>query len=183
MFRKALAIYAAAFVVVAVIARAAIVGIGLPEWVFAGALVVMALGLPVVLWTGYVQRVDAPRAARRRRRYTPGGTPTATHGAIATMALKASAAHELVPHGARRHVCVRRVHRAHRAVHGACARSASGRSVAVRRGPAQRARSPAHHRLPHDQRRQHAGPSGERCGACGTVGVGGDHDRVHRPPS
>ena len=68
MFRKALAIYAAAFVVVAVIAKAAIVGIGLPEWVFAGSLVVMALGLPVVLWTGYVQRVDAPRACSRRRR-------------------------------------------------------------------------------------------------------------------
>ena len=41
MFRKALAIYAAAFVVVAVIAKAAIVGIGLPEWVFTGSLVVM----------------------------------------------------------------------------------------------------------------------------------------------
>ena len=52
MFKRALAIYAAAFVVVAIVARAAIVGIGLPDWVFPGSLIVMALGLPVVLWTG-----------------------------------------------------------------------------------------------------------------------------------
>jgi len=89
MFRKALAIYAAAFVVVAVIARAAIVGIGLPEWVFAGSLVVMALGLPVVLWTGYVQRVTR-RALLSTPTYTPGGTPTSNHGTLATMALKAA---------------------------------------------------------------------------------------------
>jgi len=89
MFRKALAIYAAAFVVVAVIARAAIVGIGLPEWVFAGSLVVMALGLPVVLWTGYVQRVTR-RAMLSTPTYTPGGTPTTNQGTIATMALRAA---------------------------------------------------------------------------------------------
>jgi tetratricopeptide (TPR) repeat protein len=89
MFRKALMIYAAAFVVVAVIARAAIVGIGLPEWVFAGSLVVMALGLPVVLWTGYVQRVTR-RALLSTPTYTPGGTPTSNHGTLATMALRAA---------------------------------------------------------------------------------------------
>jgi tetratricopeptide (TPR) repeat protein len=90
MFKKALAIYAAAFVVVAILARAAIVGIGLPEWVFAGSLIVMALGLPVVLWTGYVQRV-ARRAALASPTFTPGGTATTTqHGTIATMALKAA---------------------------------------------------------------------------------------------
>jgi eukaryotic-like serine/threonine-protein kinase len=89
MFRKALAIYAAAFVVVAVIAKAAIVGIGLPEWVFAGSLVVMALGLPVVLWTGYVQRVTR-RAVLATPTYTPGGTPTTNQGTMATMALKAA---------------------------------------------------------------------------------------------
>jgi len=89
MFRKALAIYAAAFVVVAVIARAAIVGIGLPEWVFAGSLVVMALGLPVVLWTGYVQRVTR-HAILATPTYTPGGTPTTNQGTIATMALRAA---------------------------------------------------------------------------------------------
>jgi tetratricopeptide (TPR) repeat protein len=89
MFKRALAIYAAAFVIVAVMARAAIVGIGLPEWVFPGALVVMALGLPVVLWTGYVQRVTR-RAMAATPTFTPGGSRAATQGTIATIALKAA---------------------------------------------------------------------------------------------
>jgi tetratricopeptide (TPR) repeat protein/tRNA A-37 threonylcarbamoyl transferase component Bud32 len=89
MFRKALAIYAAAFVVVAVLAKAAIVGIGLPDWVFPGSLIVMALGLPVVLWTGYVQRV-ARRAMTATPTYTPGGSPAMGQGTIATMALRAA---------------------------------------------------------------------------------------------
>jgi tetratricopeptide (TPR) repeat protein len=89
MFRRVLAIYAVAFVAVAILAKAAIVGIGLPDWVFPGSLVVMALGLPVVLWTGYVYRV-AHRAMTMTPTYTPGGTPSLTHGTIATMALKAA---------------------------------------------------------------------------------------------
>ena len=89
MFRKALLVYAGAFIAVAVIAKAAIVGIGLPDWVFPGALIVMALGLPVVLWTGYVQRVTR-RAMTMTPTFTPGGTPSLTHGTIATMALKAA---------------------------------------------------------------------------------------------
>ncbi len=89
MFQKALAIYAAAFVVVAVLAKAAIVGIGLPDWVFPGSLVVMALGLPVILWTGYVQRVTR-RAMTHTPTYTPGGTPSLVQGTMATMALKAA---------------------------------------------------------------------------------------------
>ena len=90
MFRKALAIYVGAFVAVAVLAKAAIVGIGLPDWVYPGALIVMAIGLPVVLWTGYVQRV-ARRAVSATPTFTPGGTPsTQAHGLIATMALKSA---------------------------------------------------------------------------------------------
>jgi len=89
MFRKALAIYAVAFVIVAVVAKAAIVGIGLPDWVFPGSLIVMALGLPVVLWTGYVQRV-VRRAATATPTLTPGGTPSVAHGTMMTMALKAA---------------------------------------------------------------------------------------------
>ncbi|MBX9928130.1 MAG: protein kinase [Gemmatimonadaceae bacterium] len=90
MFRTAIAIYVGAFIAVAIVAKAAIVGIGLPEWVFPGALIVMAIGLPVVLWTGYVQRV-ARRAVAATPTYTPGGTQTlTTHGVIATMALKAA---------------------------------------------------------------------------------------------
>jgi tetratricopeptide (TPR) repeat protein len=89
MFKRALAIYAAAFVVVAIVARAAIVGIGLPDWVFPGSLIVMALGLPVVLWTGYVQHVTR-RTLAATPTYTPGGSPATTHGTIATIALRAA---------------------------------------------------------------------------------------------
>jgi hypothetical protein len=50
----------------------------------------MALGLPVVLLTAYVAWVTR-RAATASPTFTPGGSPTtATHGALATMALKAS---------------------------------------------------------------------------------------------
>ena len=89
VFKRAITVYAAAFVVVAVLARAAIIAIGLPEWVFPGALIVMALGLPVVLWTGYVQRVTR-RAMAATPTFTPGGTPATTHGRIETIALKAA---------------------------------------------------------------------------------------------
>ncbi|HTR78370.1 MAG TPA: tetratricopeptide repeat protein, partial [Gemmatimonadaceae bacterium] len=54
-FRRALLVYGGAFVAVAVLARAAIITIGLPDWVFQGALIVMALGLPIILMTAYVQ--------------------------------------------------------------------------------------------------------------------------------
>ena len=87
--RAALVVYAAAFVAVGILAKAAIVGIGLPSWVFPGALVVMGLGLPVVLWTGYVQRVTR-RAITETPTFTPGGTAGSTHGTIASIALRAA---------------------------------------------------------------------------------------------
>ena len=88
MWKKALAYYAIAFIAVAVLARAAIVGIGLPDWVFPGALVVMGLGLPVILVTAYVHRVT-----HRALVTTPVRTPTgglAQPSTMATLALKAS---------------------------------------------------------------------------------------------
>jgi tetratricopeptide (TPR) repeat protein len=88
MWKKALALYAVAFIAVAVLARAAIVGIGLPDWVFPGALVVMGLGLPVILVTAYAHRVT-----HRALVTTPVRTPTggiAQRGTMATLALKAS---------------------------------------------------------------------------------------------
>ena len=90
MLWRALAIYAGAFVAVAVLARAAIIAIGLPDWVFPGALVVMALGLPVVLFTAYTQYV-ARRAAAATPTFTPGGSRslTAGGGTMATLAIKA----------------------------------------------------------------------------------------------
>ncbi len=90
MFRKALMVYAVAFGAVAILAKAAIVGIGLPDWVFPGSLIVMALGLPVILWTAYVQRVTR-RVLAQTPTFTPGGTPAlAMQGTMATMALKAA---------------------------------------------------------------------------------------------
>jgi tetratricopeptide (TPR) repeat protein len=89
MLRKALAIYAGAFVMVAVLAKAAIVGIGLPDWVFPGALTVMVLGLPVILFTAYVNATTR-RAYTATPTYTPGGTPNMAAGTMATIALKAS---------------------------------------------------------------------------------------------
>ena len=91
MLRRALVVYAAAFVAVAIVARAAIIAIGLPDWVFPGSLIVMALGLPVILFTAYAQYVSH-RMAAATPTFTPGGTPSlpAIHGTMATLAVKAS---------------------------------------------------------------------------------------------
>ena len=84
---KALAIYAVSFIAVAILSRAAIMVIGLPDWVFPGSLIVMALGLPVILFTGLVHH--QARIARMQSTLTPGGT-RATHGTMTQIALKAS---------------------------------------------------------------------------------------------
>src|SRR5204863_6041 len=65
-FLPAMGIYAATFLIVAIVARLLVDTQGLPEWVFTGALVVMALGFPVVLFTGYTQYV-----ARKVAQSTP----------------------------------------------------------------------------------------------------------------
>jgi tetratricopeptide (TPR) repeat protein len=74
---------------VAVVAKAAIVAIGLPDWVFPGAMVVMAFGLPVILFTAYVHHATR-RAVLSTPTFTPGGTPSMIQGTMATIALKAS---------------------------------------------------------------------------------------------
>jgi len=89
MFRKAMLVYVLAFAIVAVVAKAAIVAVGLPDWVFPGALVMMALGLPVILFTAYVHRT-ARRVMGVTPTYTPGGTPSFAQGTMAQMAIKAS---------------------------------------------------------------------------------------------
>ena len=72
---KALGLYAAAFVVVAALAQTAVTMIGLPDWVLPGTLVVMALGLPAVLFTAFVHHGN--RVARTMAMLTPGGSITA----------------------------------------------------------------------------------------------------------
>jgi eukaryotic-like serine/threonine-protein kinase len=85
---KALALYVAAVIVVMLVAKSSIIVIGLPDWVFPGALGVMALGLPAILFTAYVQRATR-RLITMTPAYTPGGTATG-HGTMATIAMKAS---------------------------------------------------------------------------------------------
>ena len=91
MLWRSLAFYAAAFTVVAALARVAISAVGLPDWVFPGALVVMALGLPVILFTAYVHRI-AHHVATATPTLTPRGTlvPSVPGGPIASLAVKAT---------------------------------------------------------------------------------------------
>jgi tetratricopeptide (TPR) repeat protein len=89
MLKRALLFYALAFVMVAVVAKAAIVAVGLPDWVFPGALIVMALGLPVILFTAYVHRTTR-QVLGATPTYTPGGTPSLGQGTMAQLAIKAS---------------------------------------------------------------------------------------------
>ncbi len=90
MLPKVLGLYALATGAVALLAKAAVVGIGLPDWVFPGAVLVMLLGLPALLATAYVKRV-ARQAVTATPTLTPGGTmmPSLPSGTIATIALKA----------------------------------------------------------------------------------------------
>jgi tRNA A-37 threonylcarbamoyl transferase component Bud32/tetratricopeptide (TPR) repeat protein len=91
LFLPAMGLYAAAFVVVAIVARLLVDTQGLPEWVFAGALIVMALGFPVVLFTGYTQYV-ARKLATATPTLTPQGSVirAAPQGTLAHLAVKAS---------------------------------------------------------------------------------------------
>ena len=91
MLPKVLGLYAVATAAVALLAKAAVVGIGLPDWVFPGAVAVMLLGLPMLLATAYVKRV-ARRAATATPTLTPGGSMVGKipSGTMATIALKAN---------------------------------------------------------------------------------------------
>jgi len=87
-FRRTLLVYVASGIGVTVIAKAATIVIGLPDWVFSTAILLMLIGLPVILFAGYVQAV-----ARRTLVATPALTPgggVRPHGTLATIALKAS---------------------------------------------------------------------------------------------
>ena len=82
---RALATYAGVATAVAIVARAAVIAVGVPGWVFPGALLVMALGLPVVLFAWY-----ADKTRRHVATLTPRtGEPPITHSTLAALALKA----------------------------------------------------------------------------------------------
>lgn len=105
-----------------ILARAAVVGIGLPRWTVTLVLGVAALALPLMVATWYVQRT-ARRALAQTPALTPGGS--VLRGTMATLAIKASP-HLLAPDAARRH------HRRGRS--GARGRRLC-RAPAARRGP------------------------------------------------
>ena len=85
---RAVGVWMAATLLVALTAWAATAVIGLPEWVLPGSLGVMLLGLPMIFLTAYVQRTTY-RMYTATPAFTPGGN-TAAHGTMATLALKAS---------------------------------------------------------------------------------------------
>jgi tetratricopeptide (TPR) repeat protein/tRNA A-37 threonylcarbamoyl transferase component Bud32 len=88
MGKRGVAVYAAAVVVIAILARASVIALGLPDWVFPGALGVMLLGLPVILFTWYVNRTMR-KLATSTAPLTPGGSPVA-HSTMTALAVKAS---------------------------------------------------------------------------------------------
>ena len=61
-FGRALGVYAIASIIVVALAALLVQTVGVPDWVLPGVAIVMALGLPMVLITGYVQRRAAATA-------------------------------------------------------------------------------------------------------------------------
>jgi len=86
---RAIGFYLVVAVLVAVVARAAVIALGVPEWVFPGALIVMALGLPVVLFAWYADQT-ARKVATTTPRTGAHSTAPVAHGTMATLALKAA---------------------------------------------------------------------------------------------
>ena len=84
---RVLATWVGAVLGVAVLARASVIALGVPDWVLPGALVVMGLGLPVLLFGWYADST-ARSAATGTGTRTPGGTPLG-QGTLATLAIKA----------------------------------------------------------------------------------------------
>jgi tRNA A-37 threonylcarbamoyl transferase component Bud32 len=84
---RAMLWYIVAFGAVAIVAKAAVVGIGLPDWVFSGAVLVMILVFGLVVAAAWAHRTTRHIAAQ-----TPVLTPTsgATHGTMTNVALRAN---------------------------------------------------------------------------------------------
>ena len=83
---QALGIWAASFLAAWILARAAVVGIGLPSWTVSLVLAAAALGLPAVVFTWFVQQ-SARRAWLATPTRTPGGTEV--HSTMSTIAMRA----------------------------------------------------------------------------------------------
>ena len=85
---KALAYWAVAAAVVLFVVWAASVSVGLPKWALPGAASVLALGIPVIVFTWYVQRT-AYKQFTQTPQLTPGGGAI-PQGTLHTIAVKAS---------------------------------------------------------------------------------------------
>ncbi len=83
--------WAVATLIVWIVAKAAVVGVGLPEWTVPGAVAVMLLGLPVLLATGWAKWM-ARRASTATPTLTPGGSHVARpmSGTMTNIAIKAN---------------------------------------------------------------------------------------------
>ena len=84
---RAIGLYVMSCVGVALLAKAAIIVIGLPDWVFPGALLVMGLGLPIILFTAFVHH--GAYQALTSPALTPRGTPV-VHSTMTKLAVRAS---------------------------------------------------------------------------------------------
>ena len=78
---RALVMYAIVFGVVALLARAAVVAAGLPNWVFVGAIVVMLLWLPLIVATAFAHRRGPASSSGTRSALTGAQGGTATRSA------------------------------------------------------------------------------------------------------
>ncbi len=73
MLRRNLTQFAAVLAIIVVVARAAVIALGVPEWVFPGAVLVTLLGLPLLLFAWHAQRTrSAPRFTWQRARTALG---------------------------------------------------------------------------------------------------------------
>jgi tetratricopeptide (TPR) repeat protein len=86
--QRALGYWALASAVVLFVVWAASVSVGLPPWAIPGTAVLMALGVPVIVFTWFVQRT-AYRQFTQTPQLTPGGG-AAPQGTLHTIAVKAS---------------------------------------------------------------------------------------------
>src|SRR5436190_11510768 len=84
---RALALWAGAFVAAVILARAAIVGFGLPDWVLPATIVVMVLGIPAILLTWLVHR--GAHEALNTAATTPGGS-TRSRSSLSRLAMRAT---------------------------------------------------------------------------------------------
>jgi eukaryotic-like serine/threonine-protein kinase len=84
-FRRMSIAYVIAFAAAVIVAKAAEVAFGVPDWVVPSTIGIMAFGIPLILATAWVQRA-ARRAAASTPRTSTGPAPTT----MATIAVRAS---------------------------------------------------------------------------------------------